>query len=391
VLSKMLADRPIEDFKDYAAFLLIYKFIGTLSTEFEEPLIGLNEALIGSSYVPPREERALELLKKSLGHPVGKAYVDAFFPEESRTTTLDIIGRFLTAFRERIETRDWLSDETRAAALEKLDAFYYRVGYPDEWIDHSGVEIGSDPVANLININRFSNERQKAKYGGPVVTDQFNSSRSTLPIVVNASYNASINGFEVPAAMVQPPVFDPQMDAAVNFCRLGGVIAHEITHGFDSGGRQFDADGNLRDWWTPEDATAFEAEAQKLIDQANSTEVLPGLTANGPLNVKENMADVGGITMAYEALMKYLDEHPEENVEIDGLTPAQRCFVAWAQLWTSQATDVYIRNLVSGDNHPPNAYRAVAPLRHLDAFYDAFGIEEGDPMWLPPEKRVRAW
>jgi putative endopeptidase len=195
----------------------------------------------------------------------------------------------------------------------------------------------------------------------------------------------------VPAAILQPPIFPAGMDAPVYFCRLGAVIGHEMTHGFDSGGRRSDADGNLRDWWTQADAMAFEAEAQKLIDQANTFEVLPGLTANGELNVRENMADVGGITLAYAALEDYLDEHPNENVEIDGMTPAQRCFVSWAQMWTGKATDQFIRAIVATDGHPPVSYRAVAALQHLDAFYDAFGIEPGDPMWLPPEQRVHAW
>ncbi len=177
----------------------------------------------------------------------------------------------------------------------------------------------------------------------------------------------------------------------MRFCRIGAVIGHEMTHGFDSGGRRYDAEGNFRDWWTEADAKAFDREAQKLIDQANAFEVLPGLNANGPLNVRENMADVGGITLAYESLMDYLAEHPEENVEIDGLSPAKRCFIGWAQFWTAKASDPFLRMLVAGDGHPPSPYRAFAALQHVDAFYETFGIEEGDPMWLPPEKRVRAW
>jgi putative endopeptidase len=195
----------------------------------------------------------------------------------------------------------------------------------------------------------------------------------------------------VPAAILNPPAFEADMDAPVYFCRLGAIIGHEMTHGFDSGGRLFDANGNLRDWWTPADTAAFEAEAQKLIDQANAFEVLPGLHANGALNVKENMADVGGINFAHEALMRYLRDHPEENVAIDGLTPSQRCFIAWAQLWTTKATEQYLRTIVATDGHPPSFYRATAALQHVDAFYEAFGIREGDPMWLAPEKRVRAW
>jgi len=298
--------------------------------------------------------------------------------------------RMRDAFFARIPTRDWLSDETRKAALEKAEKLSYKAGYPDEWIDYSGVEIGADPVANMKALVAFSFQREREKFDRPVENDPFNA-RSTLPTVINASYNPQINGFEVPAAFLQPPVFESDADAPVYYCRLGAVIGHEMTHGFDSGGRQYDADGNLRDWWTEEDTVRFNEEAQKLVEQADAYEALPGLYLKGAQTVKENMADVGGINFAYDALMAHLAEHPEENVEIDGLTPAQRCFIAWTQLWTEKATDQYIRNEVTTDFHPPNNYRATAALQHVDAFYEAFGIEEGDSMWLPPEKRVRAW
>jgi len=199
-----------------------------------------------------------------------------------------------------------------------------------------------------------------------------------------------LNGFEVPAAFLQPPIFDPDADAALNFCRLGAVLGHEMTHGFDTRGGRYDADGNLRAWWTEADLAAFTTEAQKLITQANAFEILPGLPLNGTLTVAENMADVGGINFGYDALMQYLAEHPDENVEIDGMTPAQRCFIGWSQLWASKATDQYLQ-LVARDYHSPNVYRTSAPLKHVDAFYDAFGIKEGDPMWLAPEKRLKTW
>jgi predicted metalloendopeptidase len=240
-------------------------------------------------------------------------------------------------------------------------------------------------------LSAFETGRELAKIGKPVVPDQFANTKLTLPIIINAAYNPQINGFEVPAAMLQPPTFEADLDAPVYFCRLGAIIGHEMTHGFDSGGRMFDAVGNLRDWWTPADSAAFEAEAQKLVDQTNAFEVLPGLMANGPLNVKENLADVGGINFAYQALTDYLADHPDENVEVDGLDPAQRCFIAWAQMWTMKATDQYLRYVVANDNHPPNFYRSVAALQHVDDFYEAFDIGPGDPMWLAPEKRVNAW
>jgi putative endopeptidase len=236
----------------------------------------------------------------------------------------------------------------------------------------------------------FQHRRAIEKFGKPVLQDEF-ATIHTYPSVQNAAYIPQLNGFEIPAAILQPPMYDPEMDFAVNVCRIGAVIGHELTHGFDSMGRQFDAEGDVRDWWTPADAEAFTKQAQKLIDQANAYEVLPGLMGNGVIQVGENMADVGGLTLALEVLRQHLEVNPDQNVQVDGLTPEQRCFISWAQLWTTKTAEEFLRLLVANDPHPPGPYRAVAPSRNLDAFYEAFGIVEGDPMWLPPEQRVRAW
>jgi putative endopeptidase len=208
---------------------------------------------------------------------------------------------------------------------------------------------------------------------------------------MNAAYVFALNGFQITAAISQPPAFQPDADPAVRFCRFGGLIGHEATHGFDTAGRQFDADGNLRNWWSEEDTRAFVAEAKKLIDQTASTDLVEGHTGDGQLWVTENMADVGGIKLGYTALMDYLADHPEENVEIDGFTQAQRCFIAWTQLWAENATRESLINYANSADHPPNIYRTIAPLQHFDAFYEAFDIKEGDAMWLPPEQRVNAW
>jgi predicted metalloendopeptidase len=390
-LAKMLKDRPLDDIKDYAKVKLLMKFLPYLTTRFDEPVRNFTQVMTGAGVTPPREEQALELLKSQMGQPVSRLYVDAYFAEETRQKATAMILAIKATFRERMEKATWLTPETKAAALEKLGKLDFKVGYPDQWIDYSGVDIGPDLVANVMNLIAFGNTRDLARVGKPVTRDAFNNSQATLPIIINAAYDTSTNGFEVPAAILQPAAFEPDRDAPVYFCRMGAVLGHEMTHGFDSGGRLFDAGGNLRDWWTAADTAAFEAEAQKLIDQANAFEVLPGLNANGPLNVKENMADVGGINFAYQALMDYLKAHPEEDHPIDGLTPSQRCFISWAQMWTMKATDQYLTNTVNGDNHPPNFYRATAALQHVDAFYEAFDIREGDPMWLAPEKRVHAW
>lgn len=390
-LSQMLADRPLDDFKDYLRYRVINKYADVLTSDFDEPKRALSEAFSGVATLPPREELALSLLKSSLGHPLGQLYVDAYYDKGKQKKTLELIDYVVGAFKERVPTREWLTDATKAEALAKLDAFDNKVGYPDKWIDYSSVDIVPDnPVANLMAIAEFNLNHKLARLGGPVVRDDF-SSDSTLPVSMNASYNVQINGFQITAAISQPPVFEPDADAAVRFCRFGGVIGHEATHGFDTLGRQFDAKGNLRNWWTDDDTKAFIVEAKKLVDQTVSTELAPGHSNDGKLWVTENMADVGGIKLSYTALMNYLADHPDENVEIDGFTQAQRCFIAWTQLWAENATDAYLINIAESGDHPPNTYRAIAPLQHFDAFYDAFNIKEGDPMWLPPEKRVNAW
>ncbi|WOI58295.1 M13 family metallopeptidase [Palleronia sp. LCG004] len=390
VLSEVLRTRSLEEIKEYLKLRLILKFSPVMSTAFQEPTLGLSTVLLGSAVLPPREETAYELVAANLAHPLGQLYVERHLTEDARTTAENMFARVKAAFADRIPTRDWLSEDTRAEAAAKLDTLTATMGRPDEWIDYSGLEIGSDPVGNLMAIAQFEHERYMAKFGGPVVRDAFNNS-STWPTTVNAAYNPGINGFEVPAAILQPPFFEPQKDAAVWFCRMGAILGHEMTHGFDSLGRRYDADGNLRDWWTPTDAANFERKAEKLVEQANSYEVAPGLMANGPLEVGENMADLGGITLAHIALMDYLEEHPEENVEIEGFTPEQRCFLSWAQNWASKSTDAYDRLLVEADPHAPSPYRAIAALQHLPAFYEAFGIKDGDPMWLPVEERITAW
>lgn len=391
VLSQILRDYSLADIKTYLRFRLIESFTSYLGPAFEAPGNALIEALIGTSESKPREETAQTLLKSSLGQPLSRLYVDAFFKEETRQTALDMMDRIKAAFLERIKTRTWLSEATRAEAIDKLERLTYYAGYPDEWLDFSNVEIKPDDlIGNITRLNRHTVDVEIAKMGRRVVETHF-SDDATLPLSVNAAYSPSMNGFDVPAAILQPGMFDVSQPAPVYFCRLGAVLGHEMTHGFDSGGRLFDADGNLRDWWTADDAAAFEAEAQKLVDQANAFEVLPGLNANGPLNVKENMADYGGITLAYDALMQYLEEHPEQNVEFNGLTPTQLCFVAFSQMWANKATDQYTAYLVGNDVHATGSYRAFAALQHLDAFYEAFGIKEGDPMWLAPDNRVHAW
>ncbi|WP_417280335.1 M13 family metallopeptidase [Celeribacter sp.] len=389
-LSEVLRETPLNDLKDYMAYRIVQNYAPFLDTALREPKLDLFEALVGARPDLPRSEQVYDLLKEKMGHPASKVFVDQFYPDGTKEDVLDMVERIKAVFRHRIETSPWLSDPTKAEALSKVDSFYYKVGYPDNWIDYSGVEIGPDPVANMIALGRFEMERTIDNLTRPPEHEEFNG-ESTLPIAMNAAYTPQINGFEITAAITMAPALSPDMDAPLKFCRIGAVIGHEMTHGFDFSGRQYDATGNLRDWWTPEDTEAFIVEAKKLVEQADTFEVLPGLNINGALGVGENMADVGGITLGYEALKVYLEEHPEENVEIDGMSPAERCFVGWAQFWASKQTDQFLHTIVTNDGHAPDYYRSVAALQHVDAFYEAYGIVEGDPMWLPPEKRARAW
>jgi len=391
VLSSLLREHSIQDIRDYAKLRVILEFSPYLSTKFDEPLVGLNQALLGVAVLPAMEDRALELIKAKLGQPVSKLYTDNFFPNETRQKATEMVGLIKGAFVERMPGRTWLSGPTRAAAIEKLDMLSFKIGYPEKWIDHSQVEVTDDLVTSVAAISRFIIDRQRKKIGQPVEREYFNTPNG-LPMVVNAGYNPSSNGFEVPAAIIQPPMFDAKRDPAVNFCRIGAVLGHEMTHGFDWTGKQFDKDGNMKNWWQPADGEAFDALAQKLITQANNYQVLSDLkNTSGAQQVGENMADLGGITLAHTALRTYLAKHPEQDIVIDGLSQDQRCFLAWTQMWAWKGKDEALRSQVARDAHPPNAYRAVAPLLHLDAFYTAFGIKEGDPMWLEPAKRVEAW
>lgn len=391
-LSRVLADKPLSDIKDYLKVRVINHFKPFLGTRFDDSAREWNRIVFGIDRLPPREELVQQSLQANIGHPVSRLYVERHFSEETKVKATDMVERVHQTFENRMKGLTWLNDDTKKAALTKLEKLSYKIGYPENWIDYSTVDIRTDDlVGNIMRINAFDTARSYAKLGKPVEHEAFADSTATLPVIINAGYDMQINGFEVPAAILQPAAFEATKDAPTYFCRIGAVLGHEMTHGFDSRGRLYDADGNLNNWWKPEDASAFDKEAAKLIEQAGAYEVLPGLKLNGALSVGENMADVGGINFAFDALKDYLAEHPEENVSIDGLTPAQRCFISWAQFWAMKVTDEAIRSVYMSNAHPPGFYRATAALKHVDAFYEAFDIKEGDKEWVQPERRVKAW
>ena len=376
----------------YVQFELLRQMAPYLTPEFDRPDAAFSVVLYGKDVTPPRDKQVAAATPGLLGHPLSQVYVAKYMTPESRREVEAMVARVKSQFRARIERNGWLSPETRAQALAKLDKTEIRVGYPSKWIDYAGVAVRRDDYAgNAMRLNEFLVRRELAKLGKPVELDQFAVPDSTLPIVINAGYDMSWNGIEIPAAFLQPPFYDAKADPAVNYCTMGAVIGHELTHGFDSQGRLYDARGNVRDWWTPADAQRFAAETAKLAKQADAFEILPGLRLNGALEVGENLADVGGIALGYAALQQHLREYPDANRTIDGFTPPQRCFLAWAQLWPDKTNEGAMRQILPVDPHPPGVYRMAAPSQHEKAFYEAFGIRAGDRMWLDPSDRVTIW
>ncbi len=388
----LLAELPLADTRVYLRWELLRRMSAYLTPAFVEINMAFSEAMYGKMDTPPRKRLVAEVISGALGHPLGQLYVARHSSPESRRAAEDLVALVKSEFRGRIEKNSWLSPTTRREALTKIDGLKVGVGYPAEWIDFTGVEIRRDDYfGNAARINEFQTRRDLARLGKPVREDAFAIPSSTLPTVVNAGYQPSSNRIEIPTAFLQAPFYDAKADAAVNFCSLGAVIGHEFTHGFDSQGRLFDATGNVRDWWTAADAKRFAAETRKLVTQAAAVEVLPGLHINGELSVGENLADVGGVSLAHAALLKYLRAHPKENRKIDGLSPSQRCHLAWAQSWADKSNEGWLRQVLPVDGHPPGLYRMVAPSQHDWSFYEAFDIRRGDPMWLDVKGRAAIW
>ena len=300
---------------------------------------------------------------------------------------IKLVGNLQKALGERIQGLEWMSEETKAKALEKLAAFHVKVGYPDKWRDYSSLEIKNDSYwANIIRSNHFDHDKMIAKAGKPVDKDEW----LMTPQTVNAYYNPTTNEICFPAAILQYPFFDMNADDACNYGAIGVVIGHEMTHGFDDQGRQYDKDGNLKDWWTPEDAKNFKERAQVLVDYFGNIEVLPGLKANGELTLGENIADHGGLQVSFLALQKAMAENPLGKDE-HGFTPEQRFFLSYANVWADNTRDEQIRLQTKSDPHSLGRWRVNAALPHISMWYDAFGVKEGDALYLPVEKRASIW
>jgi predicted metalloendopeptidase len=313
------------------------------------------------------------------------------FPAEAKTKAKNMIQNVVRAYETRINNLSWMSPETKIKAIEKLNKMTIKIGYPDKWQDYSALEIkspteGGTYFDNMASVSRWANKKDIDKLSKPVDKSEWGMS----PQTVNAYYNPSYNEIVFPAAILQPPFYDYKADEAVNYGGIGAVIGHEISHGFDDQGASYNADGNLIDWWTADDLTKFTALGTALADQYSALEPLPGTKVDGKFTLGENIGDLGGINAAYDGLQLYLKESGNPGL-IDGYTPEQRLFISWATIWRGKIRDEALKNQVKTDPHSPAMYRAYVPLINLDTFVKAFGIKNGDGMFVTPEKRVRIW
>ncbi|HZZ31056.1 MAG TPA: M13-type metalloendopeptidase [Phenylobacterium sp.] len=386
-LAAIYARTPISTLKAWQAFSLADQAAPYLSKPFVETRFEFRgKSLNGQQLQRARWKRGVQLVDGQIGEALGKLYVAAYFPPESKAKMLALVGDIRTAMKGRIERLDWMSQPTKTKALDKLAAFTVKIGYPDKWRDYSGLTIRDDDLYGNVNrASTFDWDFRMGRLGGPVDRSEWGMTPSTI----NAYYNPTGNEIVFPAAILAPPFFDPDGDMAINYGAIGGVIGHETTHGFDDQGRHYDGSGRLTDWWTPEDAAKFQAETVKLGKQYAAFDVLPGAKINGDLTMGENIADLGGLLLALDAYHTSL--HGQPAPIIDGLTGDQRVFLGWAQVWRGKTRDDALRQQLVSDPHSPERARVDVPMRNVDAFYAAFGLKPGDAMYVAPADRVRIW
>lgn len=386
-IAEIYAKTPLDTLKAWAAFNLADQAAPYLSRDFDQANYEFrNKTLSGQPVQQPRWKRAVNATDNNVGEALGKLYVDAYFPPESKAKMEALVGDIRVAMKGRIEKLDWMGPETKAKALEKLSKFGVKIGYPDKWRDYSALQVkDGDLYGNIERATAFEWDYRAARWGGKVDDAEW----GMTPPTINAYYQPTKNEIVFPAAILQPPFFDPEGDPAINYGGIGGVIGHEITHGFDDQGRKSDGDGKLTDWWTAADAAKFDAQAKKFGAQYSAVEVLPGAHINGDLTMGENIADLGGLLLALDAYHLSLKGKPAPV--IDGLTGDQRVFLGWAQVWRGKYRDDRMRQQLVSDPHSPPKYRVQVPVKNIDAFYEAFGVKPGDGMYIKPEDRVRIW
>lgn len=388
-LQNVLTSTPLEDIKTIMKWNTLNGNSGFLSTEIEKANWNFyGKTLRGTETQRPAEDRAMDNVTGRVGEAIGKLYVDSKFPPEAKEKAEKMIANVITAFKMRIDKLDWMSPETKLKAIEKLDKFTVKIAYPDEWKDYSELMIkeGNSYAENMIAFSEWSLKEKLSDLGQPVDKKEW----GMPPQMVNAYFNPLNNEIVFPAAILQPPFYNYTADEAVNYGGIGAVIGHEISHAFDDQGSQFDSNGNLVNWWTPEDLAEFKKRGDALVDQYSEIQVSDSLYLDGRNTLGENIGDLGGVLGAYDGLQLYFKENGRPE-NIDGFTPEQRFFMSWATVWRTLSRPDALETQIKTDPHSPGIYRATQPLKNIDAFYEAFDIKEGDAMYLAPEKRVRIW
>lgn len=387
-LSTIMNEISVEDWKIYLKWNVLNAMADYLSQDFvNQNFDFFGKTFSGSEKLLPRWKRVLGVTNSALGEEVGKLYVKQFFPPEAKQKMLSLVENLRKALSERIDGLTWMTAPTKAKAQEKLATMKVKIGYPDKWRDYSKLEISRDNyIKNIWNSNKFDFLHTLSKINKPVDRAEWHMT----PQTVNAYYSPNMNEIVFPAAILQAPFFDKDADDAVNYGGIGAVIGHEMTHGFDDQGRQYDKNGNLNDWWTKEDADNFAKQTQPLVEQYNKYVVIDDLTVNGALTLGENIADVGGITVAYVALQKTLNDQKAKET-IDGFNPQQRFLLSWAQVWRSNIRPEEQKRRLREDVHSPAEARVNQVMSNIPMFYEAFGIKETDKLYLKPELRAKIW
>ncbi|MBF9236637.1 M13 family metallopeptidase [Hymenobacter sp. BT683] len=385
-VSTMLKEEPIADQKQYLRFHLVSSVVSALPKTFVDENFRFAQTLTGAKKQQPRWKRTLGATDRALGEAFGQIYVQKAFSPAAKARAKEMIENLRVAYADRIKATDWMSEATKKEALTKLNAFVVKIGYPDKWKDYSALNVSRESyLNNLLSAREWASKDQISKFGKPIDRNEW----GMTPPTVNAYYNPPMNEIVFPAGILQPPFYDPKADDAVNYGGIGAVIGHEMTHGFDDQGRQYDSKGNLRDWWTKEDADKFNAKADIVGKQYDAFMPLDSVHVNGKLTMGENLADLGGLTIAYAAFKK--TPQAKAGKTIDGFTPEQRFFLGYAQIWRNNSRPEALRQQVQTDPHSPGEFRTNGPLMNMPEFFEAFGCKDGSKMMRPTAERSKIW
>lgn len=388
-VEKILAECNLDELKAYLYFKVVDDATSALSDRFRQEAFNFyDHTMAGAEQDRPRWKRAVSAVEGALGMALGKLYVEKYFPQSSKERMIELVKNLQVALGQRIDAQKWMSDETKQKAHEKLNSFYVKIGYPDEWMDYTKLDIDG-------SLSYYENRQRAAQFGSAYYIERHVNKPTDrnewlmTPQTINAYYNPTTNEICFPAGILQPPFFNAEADDACNYGAIGVVIGHEMTHGFDDQGAQFDKDGNLKNWWTEKDKTNFEKRTKVMCDFFNNIKVLPDLNANGQLTLGENIADHGGLNIAFQALQNQMKQHPLTNK--DGFTPEQRFFLSYGLIWANNTREAKLRQLVKSDPHSPARWRVNGALPHIDAWYKAFNITSKDPLFIPKKSRVDVW